>query len=1112
MRIPSKQSLLKELDSLGHSARVARLARLGRDAKGTPELGQLLQELVAGDPFEASLGLQAAAAARDEAVLLKGLEHPSIRVRLSAAGRVARWVSDETAIESHLEDAPPAVRRRLLDGIKRSGQTSLAERLLPRLIERWGVREAAVLLPACGPELVRARLPELAYAVCAWRRLALRHPGPVLEELRGALERSAPRDRSAVWARLEPAIDGLGDAHAAALMKLAAELSPPEGLPRCIERRLGRWSRKAPEEVFALLVHEEARVRLARRGLPATLARHVRRLRQEGLEQLARLLAGEPERLAELLSGVAPGARAALFAQACAVHPLGEQLLPDALLERLPHALRDEQAARMAAMREIRESPAREVAVVAFRDIDAARERLVQACSVSKAEERAFALAQLVRCTGRSRRGMTETLTFLARLKNEQDPVRLAAVEALGAVPPSCFEDEHAEALLRMTRWITEARDTSHVTRGALQTLAFRLMQRHAANPECALFQLSLSILQRLAKQSGTLSLPPLAASLPRGAERQILAVLQPMIRDANARESHQLVLALAAALGKRAWHLDLLQKLLEPVTEASPEWLARRAIALWLESPESRDRRVMRLLEREPSAIVLPEVFDHLHRRRQEWLDPYLEGRPLRGKFLTGKTVFVLPAAAGFERWLPRQQRALARMHGQIASDQKRSDWERAASLRVLSRMPVVDDELLCGFLSDETPVVEAALGALAWIDRPEQGLPVLLQHLDGDRARVAMYAVPRCARHVAPSCLGERLGELLDSEQLKVTVHKEALRLLGVFRPPGALELLEREWKREGLHRDVRIAAGHAARAAIEDERAWRILEEIAVSPDAELPYSLFDESALGFSPAQRRRYGLLLLKAAGHPDLRVRKAGFAALARWPAGCEQEIAQAAAARLVDLDDGAEWHEALGALVEACRDASASQALAGAVRALVASPHRDDWDAGAERDRPARQRLQRTASLLERLPRVELGAVVGEVARALRADETLGLAAARLEVSAIDWNEVEAAAGVLERVADESGAGGWTRPLVTHLVEGFARPEVGWEPAKALALCDRLSVREEPGALLGVALLGVIGRRLSWSGELRQRLRRLRAHPSTRVRAAALEIWTCEE
>ncbi len=401
-------------------------------------------------------------------------------------------MSDEAAIESHLEDAPPAVRRRLLDGIKRSGRTSLAERLLPRLIERWGVREAAVLLPACGPELVRARLPELAYAVRAWRRLALCHPGPVLEELRGALERSAPRDRSAVWARL--------------------------GLPRCIERRLRRWSRRAPEEVFALLVHEEARVRLARRGLPATLARHVRRLRKEHLERLARLLAEEPANLAQLLSGVAPGARAALFAQACAVQPLGERLLPDSLLEALPHALREEQAARVAAMREVRESPERELEVVAFRDIDAARERLVQACSVSKAEERAFALAQLVRCTGRSRRGMTETLAFLARIKNEQDPVRLAVVGALSRVPVSCFEDEHAEALLRMTRWLTEARDTSPATRGALQTLAFRLMQRHATSPECALFQLSLSILQRLAKQAGSLSLPPLAASLPRAA------------------------------------------------------------------------------------------------------------------------------------------------------------------------------------------------------------------------------------------------------------------------------------------------------------------------------------------------------------------------------------------------------------------------------------------------------------------------------------------------------------------------------------------------------------------------------------------------------------------
>ena len=153
---------------------------------------------------------------------------------------------------------------------------------------------------------------------------------------------------------------------------------------------------------------------------------------------------------------------------------------------------------------------------------------------------------------------------------------------------------------------------------------------------------------------------------------------------------------------------------------------------------------------------------------------------------------------------WLPRQQARYAELLVGAARDERMPEWYRASAVKALGHIP---GAVLAQFLdSDDVLLQEAALAGLAWTDRPDLALPLLLAHAGGDRARVAMYAASRAARYVRPSLLPRLLQPLLSGDGAKVTSRKEAVRLLGELRAPGAGAILTEAWPT--AHRDVRAA----------------------------------------------------------------------------------------------------------------------------------------------------------------------------------------------------------------------------------------------------------------------------------------------------------------
>jgi hypothetical protein len=1111
MRIPSREALLSELDSLGYGARLARVARLGHEA-GRTALAPLMAGLLAGDAHEACLALELARAAGDEAVLLRGLTHPSCRVQGRAAAFAGPFIRDDAALERALPELSPAVRRRFLKGVALERRGALAARLLPLVLSRHGAPEACILLPALEADAVRRLLPELGHALGSWRTLVLHHPDVVRDFLQSRLASAPERERASLFSRYRTALAELTLSRGAEVLALVRDFAPPDMLPSFLESTLPRLARRYPEQLFALLTRPAYRARLLVQGLPWGLPRHARAFSPDQRLALARALAEAPQQFARFLEALPPSERAGLFTHAFAGAP--PRLLPDALLTALPHALRDTEAVRQLTLREVQEDAERQLAMHALRAIEHAREPLQKAAFASKAEDRARALTLLVSSTGLSRRGLAETLTSLARLKNDQDPVRLAVLSELARLPLSLFTPEHLPALEAQVTYVVEARDTSRGTQSALQDLAFRLLRAHATAPESPLFRFALATLRRLAGQSGTLALPPLEKDLPRGTEHHLFAALLPLIRSASQRESHSLLLTLTQALGRRAWNVDMLQAMLEPLTEATPDWVAQSAIQHWLAPPRTRDARVRKLLDRDETVITLPRVFEHLHLRRQEWLDPFLAGRRLKGRFATGKTGWVPPATSGFHRWLPRQQARFTELLLRIARDTERSAWERMSVLRILPRLQgVTVDTFAFALESRDVPTAEAALEALASLDRPETALPLLLENLDGDRARVAMYAVPRVARLIAPETLSTALATLLSREKLKVTVHKEVLRLLGTFRTPQSLALLRQQWEQPRLHRDVRIAVGHAARQLLDDPEAWTLLEALARSEDTYVAKSLLDQHPALLPPEARPRYTALVLQVARHADLSVRKVAFNVLAVWSTGAEETVARAAAERVMDLASGAEWGEACKTLVEAVRDGQAFSHLVACVESLRSAPLSAQHDATPERDVPALQRLKGLCQALLELPRpvrLRLRSRLAEVARVLAVDTALWPESAALRLASLEWHDARVAAELLLTLAAEVREEPLFAPVLAATVTAsVGHPSAEWQPEALLESSDRVAP-EAP--LVALALVAAAGHRLHWREDAAGRLRALRQHPRAAVRAAARGHWTSRE
>ncbi|MFC5184232.1 HEAT repeat domain-containing protein [Actinomadura harenae] len=966
------EGLLLDIEPLAYPRRMRVLALHARRLAGTPELDALIADLSARGRHGRRTALHMAMAARDLDHVAELLAGPDLELRKAALRAVRTLPVPDDAVARALDDAPTDLRRSVYRTLLYARRTALADRLLPDVRERHGDRDAAALLPACSTDTVARLLPELAHAVTMWRALAARHPEAFLD----LAERELSEAGGSPWSFLNRRAAGI---------VAVAEACPGGARDVFVRTGLLRHANRLPVKAVRALYRQDPA------GFAALLAgqgnvRPARGLFRPRLcsdDVVARRLLRGPFGIPAMLADLPPHRRDRVFrlavgdgdgkARAWKVLPMLPWLSPETAA-REARGLLDWNASVRHSSHDHLDDPDDLLRLTSFLPYGEAVGALVEASLGGDPRRRGLArtllLANAAR-TGDPAVVAGRLAEIVRRVRNEPDPLRAELFDAVTALSPRALSEACAEPLGALTRAVVESRDTSRETVRAVRRLAVRVL-RHRTDP--ALTAWAAAALAGLLGRFGADALRSASAdeplphhrrrgsrrrssddhrldrAVPRGGEGALLEAFAPHLQAARERGDHEVSVAVAASFGRRPTGLD---GDLHAAALHAPEDIGAVAARFHL----ARDpERAAELLAEDPALIALPEVWRAVANRRTDLLTFDRDPGNRFGPWIPD----VRDARPG--RWTPSQLRAAGASLDGAARDEAFGVADRMRAVASLGRLPHHLQEVGAWARDAEGVMAEAAIEAAA--GHPD-ALPMLLETARGPASAVALAGLARCAGRVRPSILGIALADALTSHDTKVTVRKQAARLLERHRPPGALDALLRAWRDPALHRDVRVAVAVALRRFPGDPRA---LEALAEAPrdhaSEEMLRALFEAAPAEYAPDARPAMATLIkacLKASGDmPGVRFRGSkAFAAWARWYPGGHAEILAAASdpadpagdteamvlAALVEV--GAVRDEILGVLARLAPEQGVRprlRSLAGSLGNLALTSADEDW------------------------------------------------------------------------------------------------------------------------------------------------------------------------
>lgn len=862
-------SFLAELEPLTHHDRARRAVDLGRAAaRGDAGAAALLDALSrSAQAYERLLALTTVYGSRDGARVVAAASDPSRLVRQRATRMVARFCDDAQALAALDAVVGRRALRRTVAQLARRKRQAVVDAFLGARMQQQGRDPTIVdLLPFGSARLVAAHrraIDEAGDPRCL-ARLADRHPADAARWFGEAIARSRSIDVR-LRHRLAPLLVPLARRAPDAALPLLQDLFDRGEEPSSVAGPLGVLARSRPAATFDLLKarHESGRpapppgafgvVRfdkgahalgaerldyLVRNAWGALSdgkrgARWFLRLRPDDRDAVLRaFLLGAPGRFgAFLFRYVKAGTAAeqmlrerAFKRWSCAAQAADGTIAPE-VLDALPGDLREREARRhLADCTALVARPDRRMSYARLLPFAEARAVLAPLLGHPEGDERAKAQALLVASVLHDRGALAEALANVRARKFEQDPVRRAMIDALAALPLARFGQEHLEAASAVVQDALDAADLSQATASAVERLVVKLFRLDGG--------WGARWLARILAVRGAVSTAGLGQGLTRAEAERLTPALAQLAGAWSTAERAAAVLSLAQSLGIR---LKVVAPLLEALERLSRELpfagVAAGALGLLRAHDRPRFARLVpELLRDDASFVLLGDVARHVSRRRQDLLDPLLDGRPMTGRFATGRTRWVVDFGAGHARWTARQQARYAAGLRALLADETRDVPTLRFAVSTLVRLAYVDASAITPFAADPRPPLrEIAVRALPWLDAG-QGVPVLIECLGDDRARWAIYALRKAFSEMPRERV---LAELRAVPTAKVTVAKEVVRLLGELGGDDAYrELLRLDGPK--THRDVRIALLRALWDHLDRPETWDVFGRAAQDPD--------------------------------------------------------------------------------------------------------------------------------------------------------------------------------------------------------------------------------------------------------------------------------------
>lgn len=271
-------------------------------------------------------------------------------------------------------------------------------------------------------------------------------------------------------------------------------------------------------------------------------------------------------------------------------------------------------------------------------------------------------------------------------------------------------------------------------------------------------------------------------------------------------------------------------------------------------------------LLKADRSFICLPLIHQYIHLRRQDLLHFCLDPAPVRGRFATSKTAWILPFQSHFFRWTPAQNTAYEAALLRLLNDPERDTPTALSAIVRLANLFSIPSQPLCALASTHPhPAMrEKIIRSLSRLDAG-QGLPTLLECLGDDRARFAIYGLRRAILGLPAA---RALAILQAAPRNKVTVAKEIFRLLGELRSEAAFSFLI-SLDSDTLHRDIRLALMRSLWDHLDREESWAVFERAISSPDWITASRLGDIPANYLTHTSDKRLSALLARVLNRPE---------------------------------------------------------------------------------------------------------------------------------------------------------------------------------------------------------------------------------------------------